>query len=116
LRAALAVAGAVAILALTHVIWWVPVNRPRHSELRLDALQLLYSDAYVLIASLTLVAAGLATLRARRARMPAVDAPAAGGRVASFGGGSGLTATHAGQGAPVPCQQSRSALVIEIRS
>jgi hypothetical protein len=94
-RAALAAAGAVAILALTHVIWWVPVNRPRHSELRLDALQLLYSDAYVLMAILALAAAGVSMLRARRAVLPPVGAPAAGRPIASFGGRSELTPTAA---------------------
>jgi alpha-1,2-mannosyltransferase len=77
-RAALAAAGAVAIVALVHMIWWVPVNRPRHSELHLDALQLVYSDAYVLVAMLALAAAAVSVLRARRARLPAAAAPAAG--------------------------------------
>jgi alpha-1,2-mannosyltransferase len=77
-RAALAAAGAVAIVALVHMIWWVPVNRPRHSELHLDALQLVYSDAYVLVAMLALAAAAVSVLRARRARLPAAGAPAAG--------------------------------------
>jgi alpha-1,2-mannosyltransferase len=70
-RAALAAAAAVAIVAIAHVIWWVPVNRPRHSELRLDALQLVYSDAYVLLAMLALAAAGVSVLRSRRARLGA---------------------------------------------
>jgi alpha-1,2-mannosyltransferase len=72
-RSALAAAGAVAIVAVAHMIWWVPVNRPRHSELRLDALQLVYSDAYVLIALLSLAAAAVSVFRARRARLPAPD-------------------------------------------
>jgi alpha-1,2-mannosyltransferase len=88
-RAALAAAWAVAILALAHVIWWVPVNRPRHSELRLDALQLLYSDAYVLIAILALVAAGVSMLRGRRARLPAVAAPSAGRALRASQAGAG---------------------------
>jgi uncharacterized membrane protein len=60
----LAAAAAAAIIACVHMIWWVPVNRPRHSELHLDALQLLYADAYVLIALAALAAAGAGTLRA----------------------------------------------------
>jgi alpha-1,2-mannosyltransferase len=92
-RAALAGAGAVAIVALVHMIWWVPVDRPRHSELRLDALQLLYSDAYVLIAMLALGAAGVSALRAR---LSAAGAPAAGRAFASFAARSGLTGPRAG--------------------
>jgi alpha-1,2-mannosyltransferase len=85
-RAALAAAGAVAIVASLHIIWWVPVNRPRHSELRLDALQLVYSDAYVLVAMFSLAAAGVSVLRARgarRARLAAAAAPAGGALRAS---------------------------------
>jgi hypothetical protein len=52
-----------ALVALLHVIWWVPVNRPRHSELHLGAAQLLYADAYVLMAVLALALAGLSELR-----------------------------------------------------
>jgi hypothetical protein len=89
-RAALAVAAAVAIVALTHVIWWVPVNRPRHSELHLGALQLVYSDAYVLVAIVCLAAAGLSVLRLQRARRPA-GAPAAGRAFSAFAGRNGLT-------------------------
>jgi hypothetical protein len=48
---------AVAAVGLSHVIWWVPVNQPPHSELHLDALQLIYADAYVLIAALVLALA-----------------------------------------------------------
>jgi hypothetical protein len=88
-RAALAAAWAVAILALAHVIWWVSVNRPRHSVLRLYALQLLYSDAYVLIAILALAAAGVSMLRARRARLPAVAAPSAGRALRASEAGAG---------------------------
>jgi alpha-1,2-mannosyltransferase len=69
-RGALAAAGAIAIVAVAHMIWWVPVNRPRHSELRLDPLQLVYSDAYVLVALLALAAAAVSVLRAGRARLP----------------------------------------------
>jgi hypothetical protein len=53
----LACAGASAI-GISHVIWWVPVNHPEHSELHLDTLQLLCADAYVLIAALALATAG----------------------------------------------------------
>ena len=47
-RAGLLASAVIALIALAHVIWWVPVNHPRHSELHLDALQLVYADAYVL--------------------------------------------------------------------
>jgi alpha-1,2-mannosyltransferase len=88
-RRALAAAGAVAILALVHMIWWVPVNRPRHSELHLDAFQLVYSDAYVLVAMLALAAAGVSLLRTRRARLPAGGAPAAGRALRAARAGAG---------------------------
>jgi alpha-1,2-mannosyltransferase len=61
--ALLAAAGVAALVALLHVIWWVPVNRPRHSELHLGAAQLLYADAYVLLAILALALAGTWELR-----------------------------------------------------
>ncbi|MCW3067413.1 MAG: hypothetical protein JWL67_38 [Solirubrobacterales bacterium] len=68
--AALAALLAVAIVAFSHMIWWVPVNHPRHSELRLDPLQLVYADAYVLIAlcALALAAHGSLAARARGQR------------------------------------------------
>jgi alpha-1,2-mannosyltransferase len=61
----LGAAAAVAIVALLHMIWWVPVNRPRHSELHLNLIQILYADAYVAIAILALAAAGVSALRGR---------------------------------------------------
>jgi alpha-1,2-mannosyltransferase len=61
----LAASLAVALLAASHVIWWVPVNRPLHSELRLDPLQLAYADAYVLVALAALALAGWMSLTAR---------------------------------------------------
>jgi hypothetical protein len=61
----LGAAAAVAIVALVHMIWWVPVNRPRHSELHLNLMQLLYADAYVAIAILALAAVGASALRGR---------------------------------------------------
>jgi len=45
------------------VIWWVPVNHPPHSELHLDALQLIYADAYVLVAVLVLALAASSAAR-----------------------------------------------------
>ena len=42
-------AGAVAV-ACSHMIWWVPIGQHRHAELHLDAIQLLWADAYVLCA------------------------------------------------------------------
>jgi alpha-1,2-mannosyltransferase len=80
-------AAAVAVLALIHVTWWVPVNRPRHSELHLGALQLIYSNAYVAIALIALAAASVSALRSKRARSPArPGADAAGGLLASRAG------------------------------
>jgi alpha-1,2-mannosyltransferase len=55
--------GAAAAVAASHVIWWVPVNHPRHSELHLGALQLLWANAYVLVA---LFALAIAAWPARR--------------------------------------------------
>ncbi len=49
-----------AAVAVTHVIWWVPVDHPLHSELRLDPLQLTFADAYVMV--------GLAVLALAAAR------------------------------------------------
>jgi hypothetical protein len=66
------------IVALVHMIWWVPVNRPRHSELHLGVLQLVYADAYVLIAIAALAASGVSALRRRRGHSRArAAAPAA---------------------------------------
>jgi alpha-1,2-mannosyltransferase len=62
---------AVALVGWSHMIWWVPVNHPRHSELHLDALQLLYADAYVLIAMVAIAASAYALGRARRSSAPA---------------------------------------------
>lgn len=64
----LAATSVVVLVALLHVIWWVPVNRPRHSELHLGAAQLLYADAYVLMALLALALAGVSELRAARSQ------------------------------------------------
>jgi alpha-1,2-mannosyltransferase len=78
--ALLAAAGVAATVALVHMIWWVPVNRPRHAELHLGGVQLLYADAYVLIAILALALAGVSELRAPRGRSrvsPQLGAPAA---------------------------------------
>jgi hypothetical protein len=51
---------AIAIVAFSHVIWWVPINHPAHSELHLDPLQLIGADAYVLIGLIALAALALA--------------------------------------------------------
>jgi len=61
---ALAAAGAIAIVAASHMIWWVPINHPAHSELHLDALQLVYASAYVLIGLAVLTIAAWQTLGA----------------------------------------------------
>ncbi|HYB23071.1 MAG TPA: glycosyltransferase 87 family protein, partial [Solirubrobacteraceae bacterium] len=59
----------VAIVAYAHVIWWVPIDHPLHSELHLDALQLLFADAYVLAGLAALAAAAVPRLRATFATM-----------------------------------------------
>ena len=61
-RASLAgVAGTLLVAAIgcSHMIWWVPVNHPRHSELHLGALQLGYADSYVLVGLAALLAAAI---------------------------------------------------------
>jgi alpha-1,2-mannosyltransferase len=63
--AGLACAALAAAIGYSHMIWWVPVNHPLHSELHLDPLQLVYADGYVLLAL-----AALATV-AWRAGSPA---------------------------------------------
>ena len=59
----LVAAGAIAAVALSHMIWWVPINHPEHAELHLDALQLVWADAYVLVALLALAAAAWSVAR-----------------------------------------------------
>jgi hypothetical protein len=67
-RAAMLGCAALAAIALSRVIWWVPVNHPEHSELHLSATQLLYADAYVLVAIALLALAVGSGARDRRAR------------------------------------------------
>ena len=50
-------AAVAAAIGYSHMIWWVPVNHPEHSELHLDPLQLVYADAYVLVGLSALVLA-----------------------------------------------------------
>ncbi len=57
--AGLAMCALAALAAYAHVIWWVPVNHPLHSELHLDTLQLISADAYVLAALGALAALGI---------------------------------------------------------
>jgi alpha-1,2-mannosyltransferase len=54
--AGLAGAALAAGIGYSHMIWWVPVNHPRHSELHLDPLQLVYADGYVLLGLAALAA------------------------------------------------------------
>jgi hypothetical protein len=68
-RIGLIAAAAIAAIAVSHVIWWVPVNRPRHSELHLDPLQLVYADVYVLIGLVALALAAGARIRAGGGRL-----------------------------------------------
>ncbi len=60
-RAGIVAAALAAAVGCSHVIWWVPVNHPPHSELHLSPLRLLCADAYVLLAlgALAVVACGL---------------------------------------------------------
>jgi alpha-1,2-mannosyltransferase len=50
-------------VGLSHVIWWVPVNHPPHSELHLGALQLIWADAYVMVGALALAGAAWSARR-----------------------------------------------------
>jgi hypothetical protein len=52
--AGLAVAAAFAAIGFSRVIWWVPIGQHRHAELHLAGAQLLFANAYVLIALLAL--------------------------------------------------------------
>jgi alpha-1,2-mannosyltransferase len=70
--AGLLCAGAAVVVGYSHMIWWVPVNHPRHSELRLDTLQLVYADSYVLLALLALAATATAVLVAGHKRRETV--------------------------------------------
>jgi alpha-1,2-mannosyltransferase len=63
--AVLGACGLAAVLAYAHVIWWVPINHPLHSELHLNALQLLFADAYVLVALTALVGMAVARISTR---------------------------------------------------
>jgi alpha-1,2-mannosyltransferase len=73
--AGMAAAALAAVVGYSQVIWWVPVNHPRHSELHLDLPQLFYADAYVLLglAALAVVAGRtLAPVKARGRRLDPV--------------------------------------------
>jgi alpha-1,2-mannosyltransferase len=78
--AGLAAAAAVAVVVASQMIWWVPVNQPRHSELHLELAQLFYADAYVLVAICAIAAMAWSAARARggRSRRPLALAPASG--------------------------------------
>jgi alpha-1,2-mannosyltransferase len=53
-----------ALVAYAHVIWWVPIDHPLHSELHLDALQLVFADAYVFVGIAALAGAAISARRA----------------------------------------------------
>ena len=80
-RRAFGIASSCLIVAigLSHAIWWVPVNRPAHSELHLDLAQLVCSTAYVIVGLAVLAGAARAAFRRdeirlrRRAKKPAID-------------------------------------------
>jgi alpha-1,2-mannosyltransferase len=52
--AGLAVTAGFAAIGFAQVIWWVPIGQHRHAELHLAGAQLLFANAYVLIALLAL--------------------------------------------------------------
>lgn len=64
-RARLIAAAMATAVGCSHMIWWVPVNHPLHSELHLDATQLIFADAYVLLG---LAALALAAVEMRAGR------------------------------------------------
>ncbi len=64
----LAACALVAAVAYAHVIWWVPINHPLHSELHLDPLQLVLADAYVLVGLGALATAALSARGGASAR------------------------------------------------
>ncbi len=68
--AGIAAAAAAGAVGYSHVIWWVPVNHPRHSELHLGTVQLICADAYVLLGLATLAVVASQTLSRRRSRAP----------------------------------------------
>jgi alpha-1,2-mannosyltransferase len=70
-RGRLAAAAAALAVGYSHMIWWVPVNHPLHSELHLDATQLIFADAYVLLG---LAALALAAVEIGGARTSAAYA------------------------------------------
>jgi alpha-1,2-mannosyltransferase len=74
--ALLAACALAALVAYAHVIWWVPVNHPPHSELHLDALQLLYADAYVLAALGALAAFAVGAFALPRTSSTLAESPA----------------------------------------
>jgi alpha-1,2-mannosyltransferase len=63
-RAGLLAGALIALVAFAHMIWWVPIDHPPHSELHLGALQLVYADAYVLIGLAALLVFAAADVRA----------------------------------------------------
>jgi alpha-1,2-mannosyltransferase len=74
--AGLAFAGLAALIGYSHMIWWVPVNHPAHSELHLDPLQLVYADGYVLLGLGALATAAAGWLAVKLRRSPEIDPPA----------------------------------------
>jgi alpha-1,2-mannosyltransferase len=71
--AGMAAAALAAVVGYSHVIWWVPVNHPRHSELHLDLPQLFYADAYVLLGLAALAVVVWRTLVPAKARGQRLD-------------------------------------------
>jgi len=75
--AGIALAALAALVGYSHMIWWVPVDHPLHSELHLDPLQLLFADAYVLLGLSALAAAAWPALTSAARAMGARSSPSA---------------------------------------
>jgi alpha-1,2-mannosyltransferase len=74
--AGLAFAGLAALIGYAHLIWWVPVNHPAHSELHLGPQQLVYADGYVLLGLGALASVAGIRLAVKLRRWRDVDPPA----------------------------------------
>ena len=74
--ALLACAAAAALIGWSRIIWRVPVGQGRHAELHLNALQLVFADAYVLAGLAALAAGAWMLMRTNHAPPAGQDSPA----------------------------------------